>query len=77
MTPPESPTYAPMTPPAYAPMTPAGTPPPPKGGKRQTRKQRVKRGTTRKKDNRTGENRAMEYASMFRSIWKLWKLHKK
>lgn len=72
---PESPTYAPMTPPAYAPMTPTGTPPgtppPLKGGKRKTRKQRVKRGTTRKKDNRTGENRAMEYASMFRSIWKL------
>ena len=76
---PESPTYAPMTPPAYAPMTPPGTPPgtppPLKGGKRKTRKQRVKRGTTRKKDNRTGENRAMEYASMFRSIWKLHNKH--
>ena len=77
-----SPAYAAMTPPAgMAGATPPGTPPAsppyaPRGGKRKTRKHHEKRRTTRKRsDQGKAEKDAMQYASMFRSIWKLHKKH--
>jgi hypothetical protein len=70
------PAYAPMTPPAYAPMTPPGTPP--AGGKRKTRSVKKRRSTTRKQSTEkstlglpTSESRALQYASLFRGVWKV------
>lgn len=80
---PESPAYAAYTPPP--PNSPTyglegATPPAPKGGRRKTRKRGTKRGTTRKQCggmsamsamSPASENVAMQYASMFRNIWKV------